>query len=404
MGDRLTRQGRRHHRRIERHRRRQRAALRRGGRQGRRRRRPDRPRRAGRRANSATPPASSSATSPTRTAIAAAIELAIDTWGRLDVMFNNAGVVGAVGPVADTDSAAWATQIDILLHSVFYGCKHAARVMVPQGSGSIISTSSIAGVARRARPARLHRGQGRRSIGLTKSVAAELGPQGVRCNAIAPGTVPTALTARRCPATSTTSPPSPSSRGSDTARASDAMDIANAALYLASDEAGYVNGHTLVVDYGRTTNGGSARFAGSSAGMVGIPGSGPRPHSRRSLPLARSFASQVVERLAAPNLGRTGEQLAWPSNQGLPLLRARLTDRDPRPACSPSRARRRTRTWLTIPGRWRGGRRCSRTPSPARACRRGRRRSSRTVSPSRCRRRTARRSDCRRGRSPGRAD
>ena len=50
------------------------------------------------------------------------------------------------------------------------------------------------------------------------------------------------------------------------------MDIANAALYLASDEAGYVNGHTLVVDYGRTTNGGSTRFAGSSAGMVGIPG------------------------------------------------------------------------------------------------------------------------------------
>ena len=79
-------------------------------------------------------------------AIAAAIDLATSTWGRLDVMFNNAGVVGAVGPVADTEAAAWARTIDILLTSVFYGCKHAARVMVPQGSGSIISTSSAAGI------------------------------------------------------------------------------------------------------------------------------------------------------------------------------------------------------------------------------------------------------------------
>ena len=56
----------------------------------------------------------------------AAIQLAIDTWGQLDVMFNNAGVIGAIGPIAETDSDAWRRTIDILLHSVFYGCKHAA--------------------------------------------------------------------------------------------------------------------------------------------------------------------------------------------------------------------------------------------------------------------------------------
>ena len=79
--------------------------------------------------------------------VAAAVDLAVSAFGRLDCMFNNAGVVGVVGPIAETSTAAWDETIDILLKGVFLGTKHAARVMVPQGmGGTIISTSSTAGV------------------------------------------------------------------------------------------------------------------------------------------------------------------------------------------------------------------------------------------------------------------
>lgn len=200
-------------------------------------------------------------------AVAGAIALAVDTWGRLDVMFNNAGVVGAVGPIAETDTAQWHRSIDILLHSVFYGCKHASRVMVPQGSGSIISTTSIAGVIGGLGP-HAYTAAKTAVVGLTKSVASELMPTGVRCNAIAPGSIPTPLTAQAI-----------GDGGEEQVRksqlerygiAGEVDDIANGALYLASDESRFVNGHTLVIDAGRSVNGGSARFASSDAKMFDI--------------------------------------------------------------------------------------------------------------------------------------
>jgi NAD(P)-dependent dehydrogenase (short-subunit alcohol dehydrogenase family) len=193
--------------------------------------------------------------------VAAAVDLAVSAFGRLDVMFNNAGIVGVVGRIAETPSEAWNRTVDVLLHGVFYGMKHAARVMVPQGSGSIISTSSTAGIMGGLGP-HCYTACKHAVIGLTKSVSSELAASGVRVNAISPGNTVTAMTSavltgdHEATAAAAESIASRSPLGI----AGFPDDIAFAALYLASDEARYVTGHTLVVDAGQTTNGGSARF------------------------------------------------------------------------------------------------------------------------------------------------
>jgi NAD(P)-dependent dehydrogenase (short-subunit alcohol dehydrogenase family) len=201
--------------------------------------------------------------------VAAAIALAVTTWGRLDCMFNNAGIIGAVGPLVDTTAEAWHRTLDVLLTSAFYGIKHAARAMIPTRSGVILSTSSVAGVIAGLGP-HAYTVAKTGIVALTRSAACELAPFGIRANAIAPGTIPSAMTAAAI-----TGDPTQLDAAAEHARTSNALgvaadpvDIANAALYLASDEARLVTGHLLVVDAGRTTNGGSARFARATAGLV----------------------------------------------------------------------------------------------------------------------------------------
>ena len=114
--------------------------------------------------------------------VAAAVDLAVSEFGQLDVMFNNAGVVGAIGPIADTTADAWNFTIAVLLGGAFHGMKHAARVMIPRKSGSVITTSSIAGVTGGLGP-HAYTAAKHAVIGLTKSVASELAMH-------APGPVP----------------------------------------------------------------------------------------------------------------------------------------------------------------------------------------------------------------------
>jgi len=188
--------------------------------------------------------------------VAAAVDLAVAEFGALDIMFNNAGIVGAVGRISEMSTEAWDNTIAILLRGVFLGVKHASRVMLEQNSGAIINTASTAGVLGGLGP-HAYTAAKHGVIGLTKSVANELAPNSIRVNAIAPGNTVTAMTA-----SVTSGDPGDLDKTSDRIASMSPLgyagvphDIAAAALYLASDDSRYVSGHTLVVDAGQTTAG-----------------------------------------------------------------------------------------------------------------------------------------------------
>lgn len=188
--------------------------------------------------------------------LATAVDLAVSSFGHLDVMVNNAGVIGATGPIAETSEADYDETIGVLLKGVFLGTKHAARVMMAQGSGVIISTASTAGIVGGLGP-HLYTAAKHAVIGLTKSVANELGPHGIRVNSVAPGSTVTPMVTRlhREEAEDEATVADRLASRCLLGRAGLPVDVANAVVYLASDEARYVTGHCLVVDAGQTTSG-----------------------------------------------------------------------------------------------------------------------------------------------------
>ena len=183
--------------------------------------------------------------------IAAMVAETRDRFGRIDVLYNNAGFGGALGPIESTTVADYDLTMDVLLKSVFLGIKHVAPVMKAQGSGSIISTASVAGIRAGYAP-HLYSVAKSAVIHLTKTVALELGEHGIRVNAICPGFIATPLAAGR---------PDADESQIDQLRAAGAaaqvlgrvgepLDIANMALFLASDDSTWITGREFVVDGG----------------------------------------------------------------------------------------------------------------------------------------------------------
>jgi len=176
--------------------------------------------------------------------VAAAIALATDAFGRLDIVFNNAGVGGAFGPITELKADDWDTTFAILTKGVFLGTKYAARVMIDQGTGgSIINTASIAGIGGGAGP-QAYSAAKAAVINLTKTTAVELAPHSIRVNAICPGLIFTPLMhsgdeedAERV-----------MNEFQPLKRRGEGSDIAGCALWLAGDDSQFVSGESITVD------------------------------------------------------------------------------------------------------------------------------------------------------------
>lgn len=185
--------------------------------------------------------------------VRALVDAAVARFGKLDIMVNNAGInSGRPEDRVTVDcypEETWRKIIDVDLNGTFYCCKAAAAQMIKQGSGSIVNIASIAGVV----ALRLQIGfvaAKAAIIRMTEAMACELGPHGIRVNTVSPGSTLTDGTRElfyndkeKAERVLSFMP---------LRRPGETCEIADAALYLASDAASYVNGHNLVVDGGWT--------------------------------------------------------------------------------------------------------------------------------------------------------
>jgi NAD(P)-dependent dehydrogenase (short-subunit alcohol dehydrogenase family) len=200
--------------------------------------------------------------------IKALIDRAVGEYGKLDIIFNNAGLGGAVGTIDETTVENWDKTQAILLRAVFVGMKYSVPEMKKNGGGSIISTASVAGLRGGAGP---HSYSAAKAavINLTRSVALEVGEHKIRVNCICPGGINTPLLSNRIPGGQQTTE-MVLSQIQAIKRAGHPDDIANMALFLASDESTWVTGTAMVVDGGLTAGG--ALFGQSGSQLPTIAG------------------------------------------------------------------------------------------------------------------------------------
>jgi 3alpha(or 20beta)-hydroxysteroid dehydrogenase len=180
------------------------------------------------------------------------VDATVAAFGRIEVLFNNAGVGGAVAPIAEYDPVEFDRVIAIDLRSVFLGLRYVLPVMLEQGSGAIISTASIAGEV--GLPGTCAYNASKHGlIGLTKTAAAEVGRLGIRVNAVCPGAVDTGLLRDF---SVKFNPDDPEAAWAQLAerqpngRLGTPEEIAAVVAFLASDEASYVSGVAWPVDGG----------------------------------------------------------------------------------------------------------------------------------------------------------
>jgi NAD(P)-dependent dehydrogenase (short-subunit alcohol dehydrogenase family) len=177
------------------------------------------------------------------------VQLAVRKFGRLDIFFANAGISGGLASIFEQTPEDWQEILRVNLIGPWLAIKHAAPAMKEAGGGSIVCTASVAGLrAGAGGPAYSASKAG--VIQLVRVAATQLAGSGIRVNAICPGLIETGMTkglydmARAAGKEAEIGHLNPLRRGGEP------VEIANAALFLASDDSSYVNGHALVVDGG----------------------------------------------------------------------------------------------------------------------------------------------------------
>jgi NAD(P)-dependent dehydrogenase (short-subunit alcohol dehydrogenase family) len=186
--------------------------------------------------------------------VAAYVQAALDAFGRIDCFHNNAGIEGKVAPTAEYDEAMFDAVMGVNVKGVFLGLRHVLPVMIKQERGAVVNTASIAGLVGTAgMPAYV--ASKHAVIGLTKVAAAEVGPQGVRVNAVCPGPIDTRMVQDIARQVSPNNPGSVEARyaaGLPLRRYGTAEEVAHLVLFLCSDLASNITGAQYVVDGGRT--------------------------------------------------------------------------------------------------------------------------------------------------------
>ena len=192
---------------------------------------------------------------------------AVKEFGRLDIIYNNAGIGGAIGPLEQISVEDWDKSLGVLLRSVFLGIKHSVPEMRKAGGGSIISTASVAGIRGFAG---LHPYCAAKAgvVNLTRSAALEFAKDRIRVNCICPGGINTPILHRNQPGMKDAMEQW-MAHGQPIQRAGHPEDIAGMALYLASPDSEWVTGQAMIVDGGLTIG---SQFLEAQGGA-------PRPQS-----------------------------------------------------------------------------------------------------------------------------
>lgn len=187
------------------------------------------------------------------------VKVALDRYGAIDCFHNNAGIEGSVAPTHQYDEVMFDRVMAVNVRGVFLGLRHVLPVMIAQGRGAVVNTSSIAGLtASPGMPAYV--ASKHAVIGLTKTAAGEVGRAGIRVNAVCPGPIDTRMIHALEAALNPDDPDAVGARYQGNiplGRYGTAEEVANVVLFLSSDLASNITGAHYTVDGGRTATGGA---------------------------------------------------------------------------------------------------------------------------------------------------